>query len=243
VGVAAPLTDAAIEDVRRLIASGALRPGQRLPAEAELSAQLGISRSSAREAVRALVSARVLDVRRGDGTYVTSLSPELLLEGVGVAVSLMQEDAVLQLLEARRVIEPQVTALAAGRATPEELEEVSAHLEQMRLAQDHAELVRHDDAFHASVARASGNATLATILVGISSPTLRARAWRGIIDADAARRTVSEHESILAALRARDAELARAAALLHVSTTEAWVRSTGGRPSPAAEDLGDPPAA
>jgi GntR family transcriptional repressor for pyruvate dehydrogenase complex len=227
--VAAPLTDAAIEDIRGLIASGALRPGQRLPAEAELSAQLGISRSSAREAVRALVSARVLDVRRGDGTYVTSLSPELLLEGVGVAVSLMQEDAVLQLLEARRVIEPQVTALAAGRATPEELEEVSGHLERMRLAQDLPELVLHDDAFHACVARASGNATLATILVGISSPTLRARAWRGIIDADAARRTVAEHESILVALRAGDADLARAAALLHVSTTEAWVRSTGGR--------------
>ena len=60
----APLTEAAIEKVRRLIVDGGLRPGDRLPAEQELGVQLGLSRTSAREAVRALVNARVLDVRR-----------------------------------------------------------------------------------------------------------------------------------------------------------------------------------
>lgn len=73
--MAAPLTEAAVERVRSLIISGGLAPGQRLPAEAELSVDLGVSRSSLREAVRVLVTAGVLDVRRGDGTYVTSLTP------------------------------------------------------------------------------------------------------------------------------------------------------------------------
>ncbi|WP_337059977.1 FadR/GntR family transcriptional regulator [Kineococcus sp. G2] len=223
--MAAPLIEAAIEDIRRLIASGALRPGDRLPPEADLSAQLGISRGTTREAVRALVSARVLDVRRGAGTYVTSLSPELLLEGVGVAVELMQEEALLHLVETRRVIEPQVTALAAVRAQPAQLEEIEHHLTLMRAATDLEALVRHDNDFHAAVARAGGNPALAAVLIGISSPTLRARVWRGLLDADAHRRTVAEHSAIWEAVLARDPAMAAAAALLHVGTTEAWVRT------------------
>jgi len=88
--MAAPLTEAAIERVRHLIAAGELVPGQRLPPEAELAESLGTSRSTVREAVRALVTARVLDVRRGDGTFVTSLRPELLLAGIGAAADLLQ---------------------------------------------------------------------------------------------------------------------------------------------------------
>ena len=177
--MAAPLVEAAIERMRQLIASGEWRSGDRLPPEPELSLQLGVSRSSTREAVRALVAARVLDVRRGDGTYVTSLSPELLLEGIGVAVELMQEDAILELIEARRVIEPELTALAAKRAECRSMAEIRHHLALMRTETDQAALVRHDSDFHASVARASGNATLAAILIGLSSQTLRARVWRG----------------------------------------------------------------
>jgi len=226
--VAAPLIDAAIENIRQLIASGALRPGERLPSEGDLSQQLGISRSSTREAVRALVSARVLDVRRGDGTFVTSLTPELLLEGIGVAVELMQEDAVLQLVETRRVIEPQVTALAAARASAEQLAEIHHHLTLMRSATDYQELVTHDNDFHASVAHAAGNPTLAAILIGISSPTVRTRVWRGLVDTDADRQTVAEHAAIYDAIAAHDTAMAAAAALVHVGTTEAWVRRVAG---------------
>jgi GntR family transcriptional regulator, transcriptional repressor for pyruvate dehydrogenase complex len=236
--VAAPLVDAAIERIRQLIASGQWRPGDRLPPEAELSQQLGVSRSSTREAVRALVAARVLDVRRGDGTFVTSLTPELLLEGIGVAVELVQEDAIVQLVETRRLIEPQVTALAAERASEEQLAEIHEHLLRMRSAREHAALVRHDSDFHASVGRASGNATLAAILLGISGPTLRARVWRGLIDEGADGRTVVEHEAIYDAIAGRDAALAGAAALLHVATTEAWVR----RMVAAQRDGEQPPA-
>lgn len=84
------LTDKAIEQIRELIRSGALPPGAKLPPEPDLAAQLGLSRNLAREAVKALAVARVLEVRRGDGTYVTSLQPSLLLEGLGGAVELLQ---------------------------------------------------------------------------------------------------------------------------------------------------------
>ena len=78
-----PLTDDVINRLRSMIQNGELPPGSRLPPEHQLALQMGISRSGVREAVKTLASARVLDVRRGDGTYVTSLAPHLLLEGVG----------------------------------------------------------------------------------------------------------------------------------------------------------------
>ena len=127
----APLTEAAIQQVRDLIATGQLTPGSRLPPEAELADVLGTSRSTVREAVRALVTARVLDVRRGDGTYVTSLRPELLLEGIGAAADLMHDDFTLELVQVRRILEPAATAMAATRINDAVLDELEACLHRM----------------------------------------------------------------------------------------------------------------
>ncbi|MDF2581206.1 MAG: FadR family transcriptional regulator, partial [Microbacterium sp.] len=76
------VTDEAIEKIKDMIVRGELAPGSRLPPEKDLAERLGLSRSSMREAVKALEVIRVLDVRRGDGTYVTSLEPKLLLEAI-----------------------------------------------------------------------------------------------------------------------------------------------------------------
>lgn len=221
--MAAPLTEAAIVRIRDLILSGQFPPGSRLPPEHELAAQLGLSRNTAREAVRALATARVLDVRRGDGTYVTSLKPELLLEGIGFAVELMQDDTWLELLEIRRCLEPTATALAASRIDADTLRLLAECLDRMRDARDE-ELVVHDAEFHATVAAASGNRTMASILNGLSSKTFRARVWRSLTDADVIGLTVRQHEDIYAALAARDTALAQAVATVHVSATESWFR-------------------
>jgi GntR family transcriptional repressor for pyruvate dehydrogenase complex len=219
------LTEAAIEQVRRLIVEGQLVPGQRLPPEAELAEVLGTSRSTVREAVRALVTARVLDVRRGDGTYVTSLRPELLLAGIGAAADLLEAEFTVELVQVRRILEPAATALAATRVSEATLARLEALLHRMSEASGHEELVQYDEDFHRHVAEASGNATLASMLNGVTSRTTRGRAWRGVVESGATERTIAEHAAILAALRARDPQLAAAAALLHVSTTESWFRS------------------
>jgi GntR family transcriptional repressor for pyruvate dehydrogenase complex len=223
--VGAPLTESAIRKLREMIISGKYPSGAKLPPEPQLAAELGLSRNTVREAVRALSTARVLDVRRGDGTYVTSLRPELLLEGIAFAVDLMQAELSLELLQVRRILEPAVTALAAANID----EDALAHLEKTLIrmqesASNHAELVHYDADFHAQVAAAAGNDTLASMLNGISSRTLRARVWRGIIEEEAIALTISEHARILEALRAGDAALAEAAALTHVCTTEASLR-------------------
>ena len=129
-----------------MIASGRLSPGARLPAESELAGELGASRNTVREAVRALVTARVLDVRRGDGTYVTSLRPELLLEGVAAAVELMQEGFSLELIAVRRILEPPATALAAARISDETLRELEACLRNVDAARSEGERIAHDAA-------------------------------------------------------------------------------------------------
>lgn len=232
------LTDEAIARIRALIQSGKLPPGSKLPPEQQLAAELGISRSPMREAVKALAVARVLDVRRGDGTYVTSLAPAVLLEGLGLAVELMQGHTLLELTEVRRLLEPVATGLAATRVTSGQLAEIRGHLDAMHAASADVELLnKHDAAFHRAVVAATGNETLTTLIDGISSGTLRARVWRGMVESNAPDRTLAEHEAIYAALAEGDANLAQAAALVHISTTERWLRRVHG----AGQTTGDTP--
>jgi GntR family transcriptional repressor for pyruvate dehydrogenase complex len=171
--MAAPMIDQAIEHIRDLIVRGALEPGSKLPPEPELAAILGCSRSTVREAVRSLVMARVLDVRRGDGTYVTSLRPELLLDGIGFATDLMRDESLPELWEIRMLLEPPATAKAAEKISDGRLVELAEILEQMRRsADDDSVLVRHDAWFHELVAQAAGNHTLASLLGNMSSRTM-----------------------------------------------------------------------
>jgi GntR family transcriptional regulator, transcriptional repressor for pyruvate dehydrogenase complex len=226
------LTDEAISKIRNMIRSGELPPGSRLPPEQQLAAQIGLSRSGVREAVKALETARVLDVRRGDGTYVTSLSPHLLLEGLSFAVELLRDDTLLQVMEVRRLLEPAATGLAAIRMSDAALDDLGGILDDMRTAADDPELlIRYDTTFHRAVTAAAGNETLTTLLDGLSGRTVRARVWRGIIEGNAAHVTVDEHQAIYNALRSRDQLLAQASALVHVNTSESWLRTVLAEPA------------
>lgn len=213
-------TAEAIERLRGLIAGGELPPGARLPREPDLAAQLGLSRSSLREAVTALAHAQVLDVRRGDGTYVTSLEPSLLLEGIGLAVQLVRDDTLPEVFEVRRLLEPAATALAAERVTAEDLARLREHLEAMRAAGTAEELLTHDVRFHDRVVAATGNRSLVSVIGGLSAPTVRARVWRVTIESGARAEIMAQHDSIYRALESHDTSLAYAAALVHVAESE-----------------------
>lgn len=223
--MARSLTEQAIDRIREFVRSGRFPAGARLPPENELASELGISRSPTREAVKALSLARVLEVRRGDGTYVTSLAPSLLLEGLGSAVSLMSGNTIVELTEVRRLLEPAATGVAASRITDEQLAVVRGHLDAMYDAVDDVErLTVLDAAFHQAVIAATGNETLATLLDGISSRTLRARIWRGNAEHAVTTVTLAQHSAIYEALANRDPQVATAAALMHVDTSERWLR-------------------
>lgn len=224
-GRAPRVTEEAIDKIRERIVSGSWGPGDRLPKETELAAELGLSRNSLREAVRALSQLRVLEVRQGDGTYVSSLEPDLLLESTGFISHLLLGDTEIELYEVRRILEAAAAALAAGRADSAEKDELARILERMREAQTVEHLVEADVAFHAVIARAAGNGVLASLLASLSTRTMRVRLWHGRAADDALDETREEHRRIYEAIVAGDAELARAAATAHIASGERWLRA------------------
>jgi GntR family transcriptional repressor for pyruvate dehydrogenase complex len=221
----ASVTDEAIERIRQIIMSGEWGPGTRLPRESELAARLGISRNSLREAVRALALVRVLEVRQGDGTYVSSLEPDLLLESTRFVAHLLGDRTEVELFEVRRLLEPAAAALAAVRMNERGHESLRRELERMTAASSVEQLVDADAAFHAVIAQASGNSVLSSLLDSLSTRTMRARLWRGRLEEGALEATRNEHARILEALVARDPELARIVAAAHVANSEHWLRA------------------
>jgi GntR family transcriptional regulator, transcriptional repressor for pyruvate dehydrogenase complex len=219
------VTDEAIEKLRAMIVSGQLRPGDRLPREADLATTLGLSRNSLREAVRALSLVRILDVRQGDGTYVSSLAADSLLEALNFIVEFHHDASVLELLEVRRILEPAASARAAVLSTTESADRLAEILGRANADSPVEDLVAADVEFHRAIASAAGNSVLASLIESLSAPTQRARVWRGMTQEGALQRTLDEHQAIFDAIARRDPEMARTWATVHVAGVEEWLRS------------------
>jgi GntR family transcriptional repressor for pyruvate dehydrogenase complex len=218
------VTDEAIAKIKEMILRGELRPGDRLPPEKELSERLGLSRNSMREAVKALEVSRVLDIRRGDGTFVTSLEPKLLLEAISFVVELRDGDTLLDVFEVRRVLEAHAASVAATRATPTLHAALAAELASVRHSMDIEALVAHDTRFHAAIAATCGNSYLSSLLENMSSQTVRARVWRGLTEVGAVARTLHEHSALVDAITDGDADLAASVMTTHIAGIERWLR-------------------
>ncbi|GGD63732.1 FadR/GntR family transcriptional regulator [Microbacterium murale] len=218
------VTDEAIEKIKSMIVSGELSPGDRLPPEKELSERLGLSRNSMREAVKALEVIRVLDVRRGDGTYVTSLEPHLLLEAISFVADMHDDDSLLEIFAVRRMLESQATGLAATLGTTEGIDALHTELDGIDSDVSVDALVEHDIRFHRDIVRMAGNTYLASLIESLSGQTVRARIWRGLTEQGAVERTLSEHRGIADAIAQRDPNLATSLATAHIAGIERWLR-------------------
>jgi GntR family transcriptional regulator, transcriptional repressor for pyruvate dehydrogenase complex len=219
-------TDVVIDGVKRMLTSGELEPGSRLPIEKDLAAQLGVSRGSLREGVRALAALGVLETRQGDGTYVTSLDPGTLLSPLGFLADLHQPAHIADILTVRRVLETESVALAAARVTEDDLSEldrvlgvVDAILES-EPDMDLEAFIHADTEFHRLIARASGNRPLAAIIDTLVGRTFRARLWRAISHRGSVRETQAEHRAILDELLRHDPERARIRMATHLLGVE-----------------------
>jgi GntR family transcriptional repressor for pyruvate dehydrogenase complex len=219
------LTDEAIEKIKSMIVSGTLRAGDRLPKEADLAAELGLSRSSLREAVKALSLVNILDVRRGDGTYVTSLQAPLLLEALSFIVDFHRDGTVLEFLQVRRILEPAAAAMAAERISEEEIEGLRRLLDSLGPHPEVEDLVANDLEFHKRISACCGNSVLCSLLESLSGPTFRARVWRGLTQEGSTERTLAEHRAILDALASHDPEVARSWSTVHIASVQQWLTS------------------
>lgn len=219
------LTDEAIEKIKHMIISGRIRPGEKLPREADLAAELGLSRNSLREAVKALSLINVLDVRQGDGTYATSLEPSLLLEALSFIVDFHRDDTVLEFLQVRRILEPAATAMAALAMGDGDRDKLAGILNSVDMHSPVDDFVAADLEFHRTIAVGSGNSVLASLVDNMSMPTARARVWRGMTEPHALEKTLGEHRAIYGAIMGRDPDLARSWAIIHISGIETWLRT------------------
>lgn len=219
-----PVTQWAVDHIMAKISHGELRPGERLPTERVLAAELGLSRSSMREAVRVLSTIGVLETRQGSGVYVTPLGPEELLETFGVLAEISRGRTLVEVVQVRRMVEPPATALAAARIDDVGLTRVWHHLQDLAVPGDLHEIVAADLAFHSEIVAAAGNATLTALHRGLSSRTFRTRVWRGHTDAGVEARLHHDHERIYRALTDRDPLAAEAAAASHVLAVETWLK-------------------
>ncbi|BDG60182.1 FadR/GntR family transcriptional regulator [Caldinitratiruptor microaerophilus] len=206
-----------VDRIRQSIESGSLRPGDRLPPERDMARQLGVSRLSVREAIKVLEAMGLVEVRPGDGTFVRRATAENLVDPVLLGHLVEEGTTLAELVEVRMVLEVEMASLAAGRATPEDIEAMESALRRMEEQIGRGEdFLEADREFHAAVCDATRNAVLARMYEGIMDLVthLRRRTWRV---PGAPERAVASHRAILDAIRARDPSRARAAMREHMA--------------------------
>jgi GntR family transcriptional regulator, transcriptional repressor for pyruvate dehydrogenase complex len=214
--------DRLVAQLRELIEAGSLEAGQQLPSERELAEQLGVSRSSIREAVQLLEALGLVEIRHGAGTFVREAVDRERLPSEWLQWTQVHEGQVHELLEVRRGLEALAVELAAERAGKAELAELEAALDDMAVAIDGPDvpaLVAADVAFHSAFAAASGNAALRQLTENLGRELLRERGaiWS---TPGRPRRSLTEHRRIYDAIRAGDARRARNALIAHLRSVE-----------------------
>ncbi|MFF0223485.1 FadR/GntR family transcriptional regulator [Streptomyces sp. NPDC004629] len=217
--------DKAVHGLRRMVSSGRLGAGDRLPPEGELCEELGVSRGSLREAVRMLAALGVVESRHGSGTFVSHLRPADMIGSLSLTVELLPLDGVLELFEARRVLEAHVAAQAAARITPEELKALIATMEALQATDDPDEGSELNHRFHAEIARIAGNPSIESLLAVLSD---RSRAYQVYLLPEGPamkRESDAGHRAIADALTQRDPAAAAAAAAAHIACSARWLEA------------------
>jgi GntR family transcriptional repressor for pyruvate dehydrogenase complex len=204
-----------VVQLQALIADGRLKPGDRLPPERVLAETFQVSRTSIREALRALELRGLIEGHQGGGTFVRTVSAEDLARPMASAL-LAGAREVAELFELREMIEPPIARKAAERAQPHHLVELERIVEQQRVKVERGEPYPDEDAaFHYTVAVAADNAALLR-LVNVVMDLLRETRSTYLQSGPRPRRSLQGHRQVLAALRAHDPELAEGSMRRHI---------------------------
>ena len=209
-----------VEQLKDMIARGELKPGEKLPAEREMAESLGVSRASVREALTALEALGILDVRPGDGTFVRQTFPPLAL------VLAVERNPGKQLMEVRRVLETESAALAAVRATEDNLKNIRESLEKMKQADSVSQAVEYDLGFHFAIAEATQNTILLRMMNTVADlmhHTFRTNRERLYAMPQNGIKIIEEHTAIYHSILERKPQEARQHMLEHINNIEAGI--------------------
>ena len=198
----------------QIVVEKALAPGEKLPNEMELSAALGVSRATLREAIRTLTAQGVLEVRRGKGTFVSAAVEEV--DDFGFSSLERVRGQLRDLFELRSIFEPRAAALACRRATEEELADILARGEAVeRCIRAGEDRTQADRAFHAAIVRGAHNEFLVRLLPLIDQ-AVSAALTAGEHQKQLAEDTCRDHALLMEFFRKRDGEGAGYAMAIHM---------------------------
>ncbi|MGA7523228.1 MAG: FadR/GntR family transcriptional regulator [Acidobacteriaceae bacterium] len=208
------ITAKLIGRIKNMIASGAIAPGSRLPPERTLARDFGVNRASVRQVLKVLEIMGVLSQRVGDGTYLSDSAETILNEPIDFLV-LLDDLSQHELFETRLMIEPELTARAAERATAEDISALRNAIFAMERSKTTRERLNADMAFHEAIFRASGNRICHLLFRGIHRTLLMSMGQ--LSDRVSIEHPLMFHRRIYSAIRERNAEGARKAMQEHIA--------------------------
>jgi DNA-binding FadR family transcriptional regulator len=205
--------DRVVDELLHLIRERNYGAGEKLPNEYELSAQLGVSRNTIREAVRALASRNIVDIRQGAGTFI-SQKKGVADDPLGFSLMEDRRKLVQDLLQIRCIIEPQIAALAAQNGTPEDIDVLGRLCEEVEaLIRQRRDFMEKDRDFHTQLASCSRNMVMSNLIPVICEGITL---FASTVVEQEYEQTVKSHREIYEAVRDRRAADAQEAMLFHL---------------------------
>lgn len=221
------LTNQLLARFKELISQGVLTAGVKLPPERELAQKFGVSRSSLRHALKVLEIMGVLTQRVGDGTYLTTSAARILTEPLEFLV-LLDGISLHELAETRLIVEPELAARAAERATSEDLDTLRQSLEIMETKSEERKLIEADLAFHQTIFHASDNRLCERVFSLIHRSLMTSISLTSqLVDWD---HTLSFHRPIYNAIDRRDPKEARRKMIEHLNDAKELLERLKSRP-------------
>jgi len=218
------------EQIQQLITGGELKPGDKLLSERELADRLQVSRVSVREAIRSLEMLGFIEIRHGEGTFIRDTNADEVIRPLAVFLA-MERNSLLDMFEVRRIFETATSALAAERATDDEVDHIGMLLEKMKdkIRQGDSEGGEaYDAAYHYAVAEATHNSLLIKLLRTVHeewSKAVSAGSQQLLGDSEEnAQRIINQHTRVYEAIKAHDPDTASQAMLEHVTFAEREIR-------------------
>jgi GntR family transcriptional regulator, transcriptional repressor for pyruvate dehydrogenase complex len=207
-----------VEQVEESILKGQLKPGDQLPAERDLAQRFAVSRTAVREAVKALREKGLVEAYTGRGTFVTNGRSHAIRQSLDLMIKINQQEGTMHLAELRRILEPEIAALAAPRIE----EQLMATMREAVEAMDRSVRVREPEAyieadldFHLALAEAAGNPLILALIDSIVGLLREQRSRIFKVDGGPERGQF-HHKRILETIERRDADAAREAMRAHL---------------------------
>ncbi len=217
-----------IEQIKEIIQNGELKCGDQLPSERDLCEQLHVSRTSVREALRSLEMLGIIECRQGEGNFIRESFEDSLLEPISITF-MLHGSKTNEILELRKIIEPETAALAAKNISAAELQEIKELILLLNREDDSEKSAEIDKKIHYKIVRASGNGLVINVMYAVSNLVDRyiEAVVANLFQTPKNKSIVKEqHEAVVRAIEAHDAAKAAAAMRKHLEYTNDFISSS-----------------